>query len=169
MPPCGIGINTGEMVLGNIGSSMRQDYTVMGAAVNLASRLCSVARGSEILVTQATLDAIVRALPSEWTVTEIASDSSDTKSVVDDKHKGVFRLPPDHAGKSLRIGVEASPRFEFRYLYSLKAKGFTDPLPVLSVERIGEAPVVLSDVVEQAARPRRSRIYRLRTRSSANA
>jgi len=37
----------------------------MGAAVNLASRLCSVAHGGEILVTQATLDAIVRSLPSE--------------------------------------------------------------------------------------------------------
>ncbi len=34
-----IGVNTGEIVVGNMGSSVRMNYTIMGDAVNLAARL----------------------------------------------------------------------------------------------------------------------------------
>jgi class 3 adenylate cyclase len=50
----GIGINSGPVVAGNIGSIHRMDYTVIGDHVNIAARLQGIAEAGEILVTEAT-------------------------------------------------------------------------------------------------------------------
>lgn len=50
----GIGINTGEVVAGYLGSSQALDYTVIGDAVNTGARLCSMAKGGEILISEST-------------------------------------------------------------------------------------------------------------------
>ncbi|MDQ7058812.1 MAG: adenylate/guanylate cyclase domain-containing protein [Ghiorsea sp.] len=53
--PVGIGINSGEVVVGSIGSSQTMQYTCIGNAVNIASRLTNMARAGEIVVSKATM------------------------------------------------------------------------------------------------------------------
>jgi adenylate cyclase len=54
----GIGINSGEVIMGAMGSSERMDYTVLGDAVNVAARLCGIAERGQTLVSQATYEAL---------------------------------------------------------------------------------------------------------------
>ncbi len=50
----GIGIDTGQAIIGNIGSSNRMDYTVIGNCVNVAARLERMAKGGEIIIGEKT-------------------------------------------------------------------------------------------------------------------
>ncbi len=64
----GVGINVGQVVVGNIGTTARMGYTVIGDAVNLAKRLEENVGGGHILLSHSTYERVkehinVKALP----------------------------------------------------------------------------------------------------------
>jgi len=61
-PPIGIGIATGKMIVGEMGGSQRADYTVIGRDANLGSRICSMAKGGQVLISEATYDLVKEAV-----------------------------------------------------------------------------------------------------------
>ncbi len=54
----GIGVHGGDAFVGNIGSPRRLEFTLIGDTVNIAHRLCGLAGGGEILVSDAVRDAL---------------------------------------------------------------------------------------------------------------
>ena len=61
----GVGITTGYVTVGNIGSPARLEYTVLGNQVNLASRLADSAQGGQILINERTLVAVRELVDSQ--------------------------------------------------------------------------------------------------------
>jgi adenylate cyclase len=61
----GIGVNTGEVVVGNIGSHKRAKYGAVGAAVNVTSRIESCTVGGQILISAATREELGDAVEIE--------------------------------------------------------------------------------------------------------
>ncbi|MBA3460938.1 MAG: FHA domain-containing protein [Deltaproteobacteria bacterium] len=61
----GIGIHTGALVSGYVGSSKSLSYTVIGDTVNISARLCGIAAGGQILVSEETANQLGGRFPLE--------------------------------------------------------------------------------------------------------
>jgi len=63
--PVGIGIGTGDAMVGMFGSPIKKEYTVLGTPVNLASRLERIARENQILICNETFRMVQDAFKTE--------------------------------------------------------------------------------------------------------
>jgi len=90
-----IGINTGTMLAGNMGSSDRMEYTVVGDTVNLASRLCGITNGEQIVISREMYmrdDIKGRVLAGEYQSIRLRGISKAVNTYL------VERLTADHQG-----------------------------------------------------------------------
>jgi adenylate cyclase len=77
----GIGISSGDVIVGNIGSPQHMDYTAIGDEMNIASRLQGMAQGGQILVTRSVYESateqmlghINESMPNEFTFREFGT------------------------------------------------------------------------------------------------
>lgn len=79
----GVGINTGEVVVGNIGSEKRGKFGVVGTEVNMAARIESCTVGGQVLVSESTLTALTGPVETAGTL-EVQPKGSPSPVVLHD-------------------------------------------------------------------------------------
>ncbi len=93
----GIGIHTGEVIVGNIGTDARAKYGIVGANVNLAARVQSTARGGKIVLSEDTLSRVSeRVTVSNNFKASLKGVSRDRELFEVDCLDGVCAIPPEY-------------------------------------------------------------------------
>jgi adenylate cyclase len=101
----GMGLNTGEVVMGNLGSSDRLNYTVIGDNVNTAARLYNVAKGGQIIISESTYNEV----KDHFIVNELTPVSVKGKTLPLRNFEIIGRLKPGEPNTSHILDPENLP------------------------------------------------------------
>jgi adenylate cyclase len=136
----GIGINSGMMIMGNLGSDLRFDYTVVGDSVNLGSRLESVTKfyGVKIICSEFTIHRLQR--PSAIVFREL--DSIRVKGKRESVR--IFEVMGRSSGETIKM-IEQKTTFE-NALHLYRSRSFAEAIKVLNEFHVafpGDEPSVI--------------------------
>ncbi len=149
LPPCSCGIWTGDTLVGTLGNSAWQHYTALGAPVELAQKLATLARPGEILVPEHTLTHLLRVLPEGWE--HVRAEGENEPDLSDFQWSGDEVAPvAEHLRKIVYLvgpGVKEDTgrmEFYFDYLWAFRVPGRDQEIPILRVMR----PSLVGDSLE---------------------
>jgi class 3 adenylate cyclase/predicted ATPase len=145
-----IGVNTGYVFAGNLGSALRQEYSVMGDEVNLAARLMGIATAGELLISHATARHIEGLFV--WQEREPVRVKGKSEPV---RNYRVSQRVVDHDERAAERGVFFGRREELKMARALVDAARAGHGVVLDVS--GERGVGKSRLVEELSRYARRR------------